>query len=562
MSKIFPLTKVLIKTSLFSQFSASERRKDKKKIGKGLKIFLMGLFILFIFASTLFPMGYSAYGLAKDLNLDNIIISLVVPVAGITTIFFGIFSIISVFYMNKSTQSLLHLPIKSKDLLMSNFIIALISNYFLLIIFVLPFLIGVGIGIEAGFMYYLYATLIFVLIPIIPSVIVCIIVMLLTSFFNIAKYKDRFMYISTLLVVTVSLAYSFGAQYLFSSSLMENLLNGTFGDLDSLIIPYTRKLFPFLNSASDTLLNYKTIFGLFSFITFVGFNLIALVFLYLVGDKLYLKGITKSVGVPQKKTLTKKQVYKNINNNGLIREMLRKDWLIIKRTPIYMLNLVIVTFITLIIVLVSMMASMSGGEEALSIGVGEGTFQNPVIYLGAFIALLFFSSMSQIAATSISREGQNAWFMKTIPVDYVKQINIKVLLAVIFDIISIMIVGGILIFLFRPPIIYSLSLLVPLIIVIFIQNYLSILIDLKRPRLKWANEQEAVKQNLNVLFGMVVTLVFCLLLGALIFLISLKGLAINVYIISGVLTLLFSILLILVLSYIRNKKNQLFDKIS
>ena len=155
MSKIFPLTKVLIKTSLFSQFSASERRKDKKKIGKGLKIFLIGLFILFIFASTLFPMGYSAYGLAKDLNLDNIIISLVVPVAGITTVFFGVFSIISVFYMNKSTQSLLHLPIKSKDLLMSNFIIALISNYFLLIIFVLPFLIGVGIGIEAGFMYYL-----------------------------------------------------------------------------------------------------------------------------------------------------------------------------------------------------------------------------------------------------------------------------------------------------------------------------------------------------------------------------------------------------------------------
>jgi len=47
---------------------------------------------------------------------------------------------------------------------------------------------------------------------------------------------------------------------------------------------------------------------------------------------------------------------------------------------------------------------------------------------------------------------------------------------------------------------------IPLIMALLILNYLSLLIDLRKPKLDWKEESEAVKQNFNVFLSMILNL--------------------------------------------------------
>jgi ABC-2 type transport system permease protein len=112
--------------------------------------------------------------------------------------------------------------------------------------FILPCLIGIGIGMEAGIIYYIYSVLIFIFMPIIPSAIVAIIVLLITSFTGLMRNKDLFMYVSMGLV----LAFAFGYNYILQNVLVidPNNIGSTLGSLEAEIIPLCKKIFPFYNS--------------------------------------------------------------------------------------------------------------------------------------------------------------------------------------------------------------------------------------------------------------------------------------------------------------------------
>ena len=53
------------------------------------------------------------------------------------------------FYLSKDSDHLLHLPIAPKDIMLSKFIVSLMSEYYILFMFILPCLIGVGVGVPA-----------------------------------------------------------------------------------------------------------------------------------------------------------------------------------------------------------------------------------------------------------------------------------------------------------------------------------------------------------------------------------------------------------------------------
>ena len=191
MSNVLALTKVLIKNNVFA-FSG------KKKKGKQVstKSSVIGFIFLVVFCTLCIggPMVYLLSDLLKEFDFSNLVLSFVIPIGGLTSIVFGIFSIISVFYFSKDSERLLPLPIKSSELLLAKFFSALFSEYLLLIMFIYPIIFGVGLGIGASFIYYLYSLIIFILMPIIPSVIMAIILMLfnkiLMEFSHIIKKAD------------------------------------------------------------------------------------------------------------------------------------------------------------------------------------------------------------------------------------------------------------------------------------------------------------------------------------------------------------------------------------
>lgn len=553
MSNVFALTKVLIKNNVFA-FSG-RKKKGKEVSTKGS---IIGFFLLIIFCSAFIggPIIWVLSDILKSYNIGELIISFVLPLGAITSIIFGIFSIISVFYFNKDSESLLPLPIKSSELLMAKFFASLISEYLILIMFIFPILLGVGIGSGASWLFYVYTLLIFILMPIIPSVIVSIILMLANKVFKFGKKKDFFMYIMTGFILLFSFAYSFGLEFFMDT---ENpnllvLLSGDFGEY----LKISRYLFPPFNSASYSLLHCDEFIGFASFMTFIALNILSLVILYFLGDKLYIKGLTINNGSKQGKKESVTSYYRE-NKGGVMTSLIKKEWLTIKRSPVFMLNVVIANLIFPFVFAISFVVGFSEGGEGMDSLINLIDYKNGGVLLICIGILLILSTMSCATSSAISREGSSAKIMKTIPVSLKKQMDAKVYFSMIVDLIILFALELVIFIVFKTPWYYTFLVNIPLVLIMLITNYLSLILDLRRPRLDWQEESEAVKQNFNVFLGMMVTLVLSILfivIGVLLF----KS-KVNIYLLFVIVSVL-SLLGYLVMGYfIKKNESKLFDRV-
>jgi len=133
-------------------------------------------------------------------------------------------------------------------------------------------------------------------------------------------------------------------------------------------------------------------------------------------------------------------------------------------------------------------AVISGMDDALLIAI--------IVAVCAFVA-----STTAITSTAISREGKSLYFMKYIPMDMARQLRAKIISGLIFPaagfilLIAAAIVLGVGVL---PALVgLALGLLASAVIAV-----IGLLIDVARPKRDWVNEQQAIKQNLNVVLHM------------------------------------------------------------
>ena len=163
-----------------------------------------------------------------------------------------------------------------------------------------------------------------------------------------------------------------------------------------------------------------------------------------------------------------------------------------------------------------------------------------------------------VSITAISREGKNAVFMKYIPVKMYRQYIYKIIPNVVSNIFTNIISLAIAWYILHIPlatlvIIFTLS----TIMAVF-QSLLMIIIDLKRPKLKWDSEYAVVKQNLNLIFPAILSMINMAVLAV-------AGIImkdINVYIGLGILILLYLLVTLLVNSYLKKNQTKLATNIT
>ena len=180
------------------------------------------------------------------------------------------------------------------------------------------------------------------------------------------------------------------------------------------------------------------------------------------------------------------------------------------------------------------------------------------IGIGILCVIQFFLMFIYISVTAISRDGQNASFMKYIPVKYMKQIDYKVMPNIIMtSIMSIItvIIAGILI---KVDILYLLLILITSIIMGVFQSYVLIIVDLKKPKLEWNSEYAVVKQNMNLIWSVVISLIS---ITALIISGVVLENTFNSFILTGIIALVYLLVTIITRNYINNNINKLMEKI-
>ena len=138
--------------------------------------------------------------------------------------------------------------------------------------------------------------------------------------------------------------------------------------------------------------------------------------------------------------------------------------------------------------------------------IQDGSVAGIALAIG-FGIIMFASMGNPTASTSISREGENVFVCKYLPMSYRKQIMAKALSGILITLVGLIVLIIMAIVLINPPvIIIILSVVIGILGVIF-SSFTGIFIDLNFPKLHWENEQKAVKNNLNVMLNMLVGLV-------------------------------------------------------
>lgn len=542
MNNIVSLTKILLKNGSIG--GKSKKGKDK---GSLLYIIILGLYV----CAFSIPIIMVLKEVLATYNFSELILSFIIPAGGITSLIFAVFSMANLFYYNKEAETLLSYPIKSGELFIARFLSSLTSQYLVLFMFIFPIIFGVGIGINANPLYYVYAGSICFLMPLLPSAIVAVILMVLSKVINLGKRKTLFMYITIALVMIFSLGYGIGMGYLLEMDIAD--LASLFSGQATSVISITKYIFPLFNSATYSLLCCEEVIGGASFGTFIGFNILALVILYILGEVFYVKGLMKDGGSKKEKKSIE-EIYKS-DKGGVMLSLMKKEWKTVVRTPVFMLNIVVMNIIFPILFLVTLVISPS---ESNFKGID---FNNAGVYLISFAIILFMCSFCGATGgtSAISREGKAAKYMKVFPVSLKKQIDAKVMISFLIDIFVAVIAEIGVIFVFEMPLIYLLLINIPLIPFILTINYFYVLMDLKRPKINWDDESEAIKQNMTVFVGMILSMIIPVIVavpGVLIYSMNL-----NVYLVFLVFAITSLLCYILMAIYIKKNENKLFDEV-
>lgn len=506
MNKTLLLAKMLLKNGSGNLF------QRKKKSGKIPKNILYALLLAFAFVPIISMISagvaflYDSFAL---LGQEGVILGLGLAGVSLVIFLFGIFYVINVFYFSQDIEYLLPLPLKPSQILSAKFIVTLIFEYVTELFMLAPILVTFGIKSGAGFMYYVYALLIFVTLPILPLVISSVIAMLIMRFTNIAKNKDRFRMIGGIAAVAFGIGANFFFQRFNAKQVDPAQLESMLGSSNSLVSIFTN-MFPSSKLGTIALLEADTLRGLAGLAGFLAISaLIYLVFSWL-GEKLYFKGVMGiSESSAKRQQLSSEQLDKSSAPSSSLFAFLMKELKILFRTPVYFLNCVLMCFLWPVIIMIPLLTQLDRLEIVRVMGSELMNDQSITgIVLGvAFAVFLFLSGSNSTSSTAISREGTGVFILKYLPVPYSRMLLAKVLSGSLLSMISVVLILGVAIFLVQLPPVLCLLMLVLSIPAVLFANFTGILIDLQFPKLNWDNEQKAVKQNLNGILSMLLNII-------------------------------------------------------
>ncbi|MGI6377781.1 MAG: hypothetical protein ACOX0I_01740 [Bacilli bacterium] len=550
MRNVFALSKVLLR-SLFDSGSTTTKKSRKRlsKVGYAVLILLLGICVCL-------PLGFGAYSFAHIIHINGGDSTgfwmLLIPILNVILAVISIFSVISVFFLSMDNEALLPLPLKPWEIIVARFLTTVVLLYLFTLGLFMPFIVGAGIGFAAPVGYYFNGLLIIICAPLIPVSIWGIILSLINRVFVFSKHRDFFTYV--FVGVSLLLSFSFSISFNLIAPQMESFNENpeafnSFNELvDSFIVPFAR-YFPIFKpqmlALSSTNFGIGFLWALLNVVISVAF--VAL--FALIGNKIYLKTMLGSgESSAKKKRMDSKEFDKSLKNRAILPSLIRSEWQLIVRSPNYFLNLVAMVFIVPIVMVLSFVIALaSAGEEGetenlITLARENLNFADPLVFSIFLGALLFFASMNMISSTAVSRMGKDAYFYKIIPVKANTIIFSKVCLGWL---LSSFLCFLILVIIFAMGILewYEALLLLVVANVIYLgTNYFGFYLDLRKPRLDWANETQAVKNNIS---SLIYTLTSILGVGVMIglsLLINLIPITWGTYLYAGILFIIFGLI--------------------
>lgn len=552
MEKVIKLTKIFLKNS-FSNMDARMGISTKSKS----KILIYGILFLY-FAGLIIFLGYNLLDGLIAIHQETIFVGMILFMIFGLGIIQTIFSSINILYFTKDSEYLLPLPLKPYQIILARTNVMLIAEY--VIIFLIGFipLVMYGILTGAGIVYYLTMILAVILVPILPVLLISMLVMFIMSFAKLTKNRNRFQLFATLLVLAIIIAISIS-----TSGMKQDLTNEEMAQMvvqANGMIELVKGYVPTVDYLMEALTTNSLFTAIVEVLKTLGITIIGFIVYMLIAQKIYFKGLIGNLFGGGASSSNKEINQKEYRNSKLYKSYVGKEFKNMARNPVFLMQCLIPAILIPIIMVVVVYTGLNSdgmGLEQITQMVQQmptNTFFIACIILGV---IQFFTMFIYISITAISRDGENAVFMKYIPVSLYKQYMYKIIPNIIMNIVTIIITLGMAEYLLNLPVITLIALFVVATIMGILQSIAMIIVDLKRPKLNWDSEYAVAKQNLNLVFPVLLAMVNIVILVGFVYLLK----DINVYVGVGILGILYIVATVITNKYLYNKQYELADKI-
>ena len=373
---------------------------------------------------------------------------------------------------------------------------------------------------------------------------------------NIIKNKDMVQYISVaitlILVIVIQFINTLRNNNITNEELVQMLVK-----TNGLVELYS-KYFITIEPTINSILNYNNLSSILN----IGILFIESMVIYVVGSiiisKIYIKTVTTLSSGTNKK-ISKIDENRDYKQKTVLKSYVKKEFINLTRNPIFFMQCVLPSILFPIIFSIPIWISFKDLEPEKILEFKNLVIQNTETPLGLIVCLAIISSIFMfnfIALTSISRDRNNANFMKYIPINLEKQCLYKIMPGILLNIIPVVYLI-VLIKIIIPIVnikILIYTFITSMLINIF-NNYSMIIIDLKNPKLEWITEYAVVKQNINMFFQIVIILIET----GIIFLIGINISSLDILMV--IISISYIISIYLIKRYINKNQNKIFNKI-
>lgn len=340
--------------------------------GKSNNTITKFLLPILLFSIVCFSLGSLIYDLATNLskiNLTYIMISLSLIITSFLTLIEGIGKTQSMLFDCRDNDILFSLPIKRSTILFVRIIKLLIFEYLFNLMFLLPTFIVYIIFENPGIRFYFLSILIFILIPIIPTIIACFIGYFIKLITSKMKSKNIIQTLLTSIFLLIIVYFSLNME-----TITTNIVNNA-SSINNIITNY----YPVRLS-----INLIIKFNISDLIKLLLINIIPFILFILIGQKYYFKIISNS-----KNNIKKVNINIKIRVRKPIIALTNKELKRYFKSPVLMFN---TSFGLIIILIFTLILCFKGKLELINLlsnyGIDKNISTNLLYYTLMFSPLL------------------------------------------------------------------------------------------------------------------------------------------------------------------------------
>jgi ABC-2 type transport system permease protein len=448
--------------------------------------------------------------------------------AQIVILIFGLFYIMGTFYFSRDIETFVPLPLKPYEVVGGKFAVIMVNEYLTSLPIMLPPIIIYGAGTNQGILYWLKSLVLLAVTPALPLSAAALIILLLMRVVNLRRYKDLLAVVGGLLAIVIGMGSSMFFQNIPENPEdIQNFFTTQTGLVDMIGSRFPPSIWATRGLARPDIAGW----GYFMLYLAVCAALMAL--LLWISNLVFYKALLAGQEVSRKRKDISKSRAGNRSGrmNSPVTAIAKREWKLLTRTPLYVLNGLVGTIIGPIIIL--MMLMFGNDPEMAEL---MATLSDPGVIPYAVLActglMIFTAGMNLVASTALSREGQTIWIAKMLPVSAKQQVAGKLLVSYAVSAIGVLMTSLIMLIFFKFPILWVIGSTVVGLIGSVPMVALSLFIDVFHPKLVWNSEQEAMKQNMNGGIGMLLSLLILVIFAVIAVPLTLIGIPVQLVLAS------------------------------